>query len=201
MAQELPMIPDPHSLHVTGSFGRIRPPPKQSSNQINKWSFYQIFRISSYPAQTTSPPTDDFLSTVRDQQFVSFLPRRIEDSATVLWVHLSKQCDFIKTFFQRESNVWNSGMLGFFFKWTNFSKKRILFFGFHDINTKPKNASLRNLVERPSDCRVRWTKEQPNQEIYRKIGRLQFCSFHKVSRDDFSNVEINRDVCGTCFYF
>jgi len=43
--------------------------------------------MSSYPAQTRCPPNDDFLSTVLDPQFVNFLPRRIEDSAIVIWVY------------------------------------------------------------------------------------------------------------------
>jgi len=37
--------------------------------------------MSSHPEQTQSHPTDEFLSKVLDPQFVSFLPRRIEDSA------------------------------------------------------------------------------------------------------------------------
>jgi len=72
--------------------------------------------MTSYTAQTRSPPTDDVLSMVLDPQFVRFLPRRIEDSATVIWVYLYKQCDFVETFFQRESNVWNSATFGLFFQ-------------------------------------------------------------------------------------
>jgi len=51
-----------------------------------------------------------------------------------------------------------------------------LLFGVQDTNTKPKNVPLRNPFETPSDSRVSWTKEQAKQEIYTKIGRLQFCS-------------------------
>jgi len=138
----------------------------------------QIFRMSNHPQETKSPPTDDFLSKVLDPQFVSFLPRRIEDSATVIWVYLYKQCDFVETFFQTESNVRNFATFGLFVSnEQNSLKKKVLLFGFHDINTKPNNASLHNPLERPSDCRVSWTKEQPKQEICRKIGRFQFCSF------------------------
>jgi len=39
-------------------------------------------------------------------------------------------------------------------------KLKVLLFGFHDINTKPKNLPLRDPVERPSDCRVSWITEQ-----------------------------------------
>jgi len=60
------------------------------------------------------PVIDDFLSTVLGLQFVSFLPRRIEDSAAVIWVYLYTQCDFVKTFFQRTSNVSNSETIGLF---------------------------------------------------------------------------------------
>jgi len=63
------------------------PPKKQNSNNINQWSFYQIFRMLGYPAQTKNPLFDDFLSTDLDTQFISFLPRRIEDSATATWVY------------------------------------------------------------------------------------------------------------------
>jgi len=40
---------------------------------------------------------------------------------------------------------------------------------------------LRDLVERPSDCRVIWSTEQTKQEISTQIGRLQFCSFLGVT--------------------
>ena len=53
---------------------------------------------------------------------------------------------------------------------------KVLLFGVQDTNTKPKNVPLRNPFETPSDSRVSWTKEQAKQEIYTKIGRLQFCS-------------------------
>jgi len=149
-----------------------------------------------------APRTDDFLSKVLDPQFVSFLPRRIEDSATVIWVYLCKQCDFVKTFFQTESNVRNSATFGLFVSNEQKSlKNKVLLFGFHDINTKPNYASLHNPLERPSFCRVSWTKEQPKQEICREIGRFQLCSFLNVSRVGFSHVEINRGVRGTCFHF
>ena len=85
-AQELPMIPDPQSPRH-GKHWLDYPPPKQSSNYLNQWNFYKIFRMSSYPAQTRCPSNDDFLSTVLDPQFVNFLPRRIEDSAIVIWVY------------------------------------------------------------------------------------------------------------------
>jgi len=66
MAQELPMIVNPHSLLVTGSFDGIRP-FKQSSNNT---------KISECHAtlhkRNSLPPTDDFPSTVLDPQFVSF---------------------------------------------------------------------------------------------------------------------------------
>jgi len=44
-------------------------------------------------------------------------------------------------------------------------KLKVLLCGFHDINTKPKGVSLSDLVERPSDCRVSWTKDQTKQQI------------------------------------
>ena len=72
-------------------------------------------------------------------------------------------------------NVW-----AVFSNGQNSLKNKILLFDFHGINTKPKNALLCNPVERPSDCRVRWIKQQTKQEIYRKIGRLlieQSCRF------------------------
>jgi len=74
------MILDPHSIVATGRFVEFSS-PKQSSNNINQWSFYQILRLSSRSAHTKSPAIDDFLATVLDPQFVglSFLPRRIED--------------------------------------------------------------------------------------------------------------------------
>jgi len=83
------MIPDPHNIVATGSFGGLSS-PKQSSNNINQWSFYQIFRMSSRPAHMKSPTFDEFLGTVLDSQFVgqSFLPRRIEGSTTLICVYL-----------------------------------------------------------------------------------------------------------------
>jgi len=119
----------------------------------------------------------------------------------VIWVYLYKQRDFVKTFFQRESNVWNFAKFGLFFQMNKIQWKKGFVIRFDDINTKPKSASLRSLVERPSDCRDNWTNLQPKQEICRKISRLQFCSFLKISWTDFSHVEINRGVRGTCFYF
>jgi len=81
------------------------------------------------------PPIDDFLSTILDPQFVSFLPRRIEDSARV---YLYTQCDFVKTFFQRKSNVCNCANIGLFVPNEQDAVKKVLLFSFHDINTKPK---------------------------------------------------------------
>jgi len=46
-----------------------------------------------------------------------------------------------------ELNEWNS------------VKLKVLLLGFHEINAKPKNVPLRDPLERPSDCRVSWTKE------------------------------------------
>jgi len=77
---------------------------KSTSNNINQWSSYQFQNVKPICANEKHP-ADDFLSTVLDPQFVSFLPRRIEDSATAIWVYLYKQCEFVETFFQRESNV------------------------------------------------------------------------------------------------
>jgi len=73
--------------------------------------------MSSRPAHTKSHAIDDFLATALDPQFVglSFLPRRIEDSITVIWVYLYAQCDFVKTFFQRKNIVWNSATIGVYF--------------------------------------------------------------------------------------
>ena len=174
------MIPVPHSLVATGSFsGHI--PPKQSSNKINQWSFYQTFRMSSRPAHTKSPAIDDFLGTVLDPQFVglSFLPRKTEDSTTVIWVYLYTQCDFVKTFFQRKNNVWNTATIGMFVpNEQNSVKKRFCY----SVFTTLKNASLRNPVETPSVCRASWPKEQAKQEIYTKISKLQFCSGWFLSR-------------------
>jgi len=70
-----------------------------------------------------------------DPQFVSFLPRRTEDSATVIWVYLYAQCDFV---FQRESNASNSATIGLFVPNEKNSVKKVLLFSFHDINTKLK---------------------------------------------------------------
>jgi len=91
------MISDPHNLVATGSFGGL-------SLQTNLQQYQLVEFLSNF--QNVRPPQkapiDDFLSTVLDSQFVRFLPRRIEDSATVIWVHLYTQCDFV---FQRKSNV------------------------------------------------------------------------------------------------
>jgi len=48
-----------------GNF-RGLPPTKQSSNNVNQWSFYQILRMSSCPSHTKNPAIDDFLSAVPD---------------------------------------------------------------------------------------------------------------------------------------
>ena len=88
MAQELPRSLDPHSLHAsTRRIGGISQLPQAKLQPYKSVKFYQIFGMWIYTAQTRSPPTDDFLSMVLDPQFVSFLPRRIEDSATVIWVY------------------------------------------------------------------------------------------------------------------
>jgi len=49
-------------------------------------------------------------------------------------------------------------------------KLKVLLLGFHDINAKPKNASLRDRLERPSDCRVSWTKEQSMKFTGKSVG-------------------------------
>jgi len=69
-------------------------------------------------------------------------------------------------------------------------KRKVLLLRFHDINAKAKNVSLRDPLERPSDCRVSWNKEQTKHEIYRKIDRLQSCSFLRVFRADSCHMEI-----------
>jgi len=94
--------------------------------------------MSRRPAHTKSPVLDDFLATVLDPQLVglSFLSRRIEDPATVIWVCLYTNCDFVKTFFQRENNVRNSATIGLFVPNQQKSVKKDFVISFHDITAK-----------------------------------------------------------------
>jgi len=83
-------------------------PPQTKLQQYQSVEFLSNFQNVKPPCtHMKSPSLDDFLAAVLGPQFVglSFLPRRIEDSATVIWVYLYTQCDFVKTFFQRENNV------------------------------------------------------------------------------------------------
>ena len=123
--------------------------PQTKLQQHQLMEFLSNFQNVKPPRKA---PIDDFLSTVLDPQFVSFLPRRIEDSATVIWVYLYTQCDLClpkEKQCVKFRNDWSICS-----KRTKFSEKGfIIQFSRHWHKTK--NASLRNPVERPSDCRVR----------------------------------------------
>ena len=68
-------------------------------------------------------------------------------------------------------------------------------------STQNQNASLRNPVERLSDCRAKSAKEQAKQEIYTKLSSLQFCSFLSFFQAGSCHVEMKWDVHRTCSYF
>jgi len=61
----LNLVPSPR-----GSLGWLSPPnkapspPKLKHETINQWKFLSNFSMSSHPAETQSPPVENFLATV-----------------------------------------------------------------------------------------------------------------------------------------
>ena len=131
---------------------------------------------------------------LRPAVFKFLVPQKIEDSTTVTWVYTNNATSS-KPSSKEKSMCETPQRLGFLFKTTAIQwNLKVLLFGFHGINTKPKYVSFRDPIARPSDCRVSWTKEQTKQDIYTKIGRFQFSSFLGIYRNDSCQVEITWGV-------
>ena len=74
-------------------------------------------------------------------------------------------------------------------------KKR---FWYSVFTTLTQNQKIHHCAIQLKDHQIVESSEpKRKQELFRKIGRLQFCSFLRVSRADSCNVEINRGVRGT----
>ena len=113
--------------------------------------------------------------TVLDPQFLSFLPRRIEESATVIWFSLNTLYDFVKTF-QRKSNVWNSATIGLFVPNEQQLVKKLLLFSFH-INTKSKNAACIIQLKDHQIVESGKPKSKQSKKFTRKSVDFNFAAF------------------------
>ena len=152
------MIPDPHSVLATISFDGLSLPTHTKLQQYRSVTFLSNFQNVKPPC-TKPPHIHSFPPTDLDPHLVGFLPRRIEESATATWVYTDDPT-LPKPSSKENEMCETPHRLGYSYQTSkNKSNWKVLLFGFHDTNTKPKSASLPKLFETPSDSQVSWTKE------------------------------------------
>jgi len=113
------------------------------------------------------------------------------------WWHLiyTNNMTFLKPFSKDKAMCEIPQQLGYFFQMNKIQwKKR---FCYLVSTTLTQNQKMHHCVIQLNDHQI-VDSDGPKNNQSKKF--TQFCSFLKVYRDDFSHAEINRDVCGTCFY-
>ena len=163
------MIPKPHSLVATGSFGGLSPPNKVRTIPIS--GVFIKFSERQAALHTQKLPYWWLSGDGSGPHFVglSFLPRRREDSETVIWVYLCTQCGFAKTFFPREINVWNSAMIGIFVPNEQISVKKM--FCYSLFTTLTQNKKLHHWVIQLKDHQIVESGELKSEQS-KKITRV-----------------------------